>query len=91
MIESTLITMRHMDHTESIDQIIRQKMRQIQDMVSSPLSAQWTCWTEKLGQTVEVKINGGKTRIFAKATSQNLYKSIDLVVKKLKKQVRRSH
>lgn len=87
----TNITFRNLEHTPSLDGKIKEKSLKLQKHLKENAVVSWTCWTEKDSQYAEVQIKDGKDSFIAKADSDNLYKSMDLVISKLENQIAHKH
>jgi putative sigma-54 modulation protein len=81
------ITFRHMDHTPALDQLIREKSEKFSRWLGPQAEVLWTCWAEGVQHFSEVSIHFGPKDFFAKAHSDDLYKSIDLTVHKIQNQL----
>lgn len=82
------ITFRHMDHTPALDQIIRDKSVKFEKWFGTQSDIRWTCWREGVDHCSEVHVNSGNEKYFAKAESDDLYKTIDLVIHKIQNQMK---
>lgn len=87
----TNITFRNLEHTPSLDEKIKEKSQKLQKFLKEDCEVSWTCWTEKDNQFAEVKIKSGKDNFIAKADSDNLYKTLDIVISKLENQISHKH
>ena len=81
------ITFRHMEHTPALDTLIKEKSEKFHKWFGEATDVHWTCWIEDKSHYSEVKIHVGHKDYFAKASSDVLYKTIDLVVQKIHNQV----
>lgn len=81
------ITFRHMEHTPALDQLIREKSEKFSRWLGVQAQAQWTCWMDGIEHYSEVTVNAGGQQYFAKAHSDDLYKSIDLTIHKIQNQL----
>lgn len=82
------ITFRHMDHTPALDQMIREKSEKFAKWFGQGTSVQWTCWMDGVDHCSEVNISSGHEKYFAKAHSDDLYKTFDLIVHKIQNQLK---
>ncbi len=82
------ITFRHMEHTPALDQVIRDKSEKFSKWFGQSLDVHWTCWTEGVDHCSEVSIAAGAQKYFAKAHSDDLYKTFDLVIHKIQNQLK---
>jgi putative sigma-54 modulation protein len=82
------ITFRHMEHTPALDTLIREKSEKLSKWFGPKADVKWICWTEGHEQCSEVTVHTGSQDYFAKAHSEDLYKSIDLAVHKIQNQLK---
>ena len=82
------ITFRHMDHTPALDQMIREKSEKFGKWFGDNSNIHWTCWMDGVDHCSEVTVNSGNEKYFAKAHSDDLYKTFDLVVQKIQNQMK---
>lgn len=80
------ISFKHLDHTPALDQRIEEKSLHFDKYYHGNLNVQWLCWVHNDEHWAEVKIHGPKFDFFAKASADNMYKSLDLVVEKIERQ-----
>jgi len=83
----TTITFLNMDHTEALDQRIRSKTDKIEKYLTTGTHVKWTCFVKKNVHYAELQVNGVKQQFHAKAAANNLYKTFDLVISKMEKQL----
>lgn len=82
------ITFRHMDHTESIDEKIRQKLEKFGNKhFSANAAVKWTCIVEHDEHLASVHVSDRGHEFHVKAGSDNMYKTIDQVISKLESQI----
>jgi len=82
------ITFRHMDHTESIDEKIRDKVNKFsQKHLNSNSKVHWTCVVEHNSHISSVNVTDNGNQFHVKAESENMYKTIDQVIEKLEAQI----
>lgn len=82
------ITFRHMEHTPALDQVIRDKSEKFGKWFGPQTSVHWTCWMEGVDHCSEVTISSGAEKYFAKAHSDDLYKTFDLIIHKIQNQMK---
>ncbi len=80
------ISFKHLDHTPALDARIKEKSEKFEKYFQGNTTVQWFCWVQNEQHWAEIKVHGPKVEFFAKATSENLYKSLDLVVEKMERQ-----
>lgn len=81
------ISFQHLEHTPSLDERIREKSEKMKKYFDGNLNIKWNCYVEDLNHFAEVTMFGPQFEYHAKAHSDSLYKTIDLCVEKLEKQV----
>lgn len=81
------ISFKHLDHTEALDERIREKSEKLEKFFKGNIQVQWVCWVHENQHWADIKVHGPKFDFFAKASSDNMYKSLDLVVDKIERQV----
>lgn len=86
------ITFKHFDHTQALDSLIMKKTKKLKKYLSTNSKVTWNCFIDRDDQICEVNLSGFKgPDITATAKAESLYKSIDLVIEKLEKQLRKRH
>lgn len=81
------ITFKHLDHTPALDERIKGKSEKFEKYFQGNISVSWVCWVHEEKHWAEVKVHGPKFDFFAKASADNMYKSLDLVVDKMERQI----
>lgn len=81
------ITFKHLDHTPALDERIKEKSEKFEKYFQGNISVSWVCWVHEEKHWAEVKVHGPKFDFFAKASADNMYKSLDLVVEKMERQI----
>lgn len=85
---------RHFEVTPALEAHVHNKMQKIEKIVATRVTTIHIILSvEKIAQKAEaeVKIAGDKNIIFAEATSDDMYRSIDMLVEKLHAQVLKFH
>ena len=82
------ITFRHMDHTPALDQIIREKSEKFTKWFGNIANVRWTCWVEGTEHCSEVTVHAGQAEYFAKAHSDDMYKTFDMLIHKIQNQIK---
>lgn len=83
------ITFRHMEHTPTLDTVIRDKSEKFSKWFGPAANVHWTCWKEGLNFCSEVNIHSGAEEYFAKAQDDDLYKTFDHIVHKIQNQIKK--
>ena len=81
------ISFKHLDHTPALDQRIHEKSEKFEKYFQGNTSIHWFCWVENNKHWAEIKVHGPKFDFVAKACADNMYKSLDLVVEKMERQI----
>ncbi|WP_127715847.1 HPF/RaiA family ribosome-associated protein [Halobacteriovorax sp. HLS] len=85
------ISFRNLEHTDALDQKINEKSKKLEKFLGPDAKVEWVCWVENSDQFAEVKVNDGKNKFIAKANSNSLYSSLDLVLGKITSQIGHKH
>lgn len=81
------ITFKNMQHTPALDERIREKALKLEKFWEGRTEMKWTCWVAGGEHQAEVNVLGPKVEYHAKAKSDDLYKTLDLVMEKIQRQV----
>lgn len=81
------ITFKHFDHTPALDERIKEKSEKFQKYFQGNINIQWFCWVEDNKHWAEIKVLGPKFDFFAKGCADNMYKSLDIAVDKMERQI----
>jgi putative sigma-54 modulation protein len=76
-----------MEHTPALDTLIRDKSQKFSKWLGPDSQVKWVCWVDGKDQWSEVSIHSGHKEYFAKAQSEDLYKTVDLVIQKIHNQM----
>lgn len=85
------ITFRHMDSTDALKNYVHEKLERIQRYLRAPLDAHVTLFQERHQFIAEMHITTSGKVYQARHDSDDMYKSIDLVVDKIEYQIARAH
>ena len=85
----TYIYARNINLTEGLKEAIEHKLSRLDKYFTQPVEARATLSVTKLDQTFEVTIPFGNILIRAEESSDDMYKSIDLVQDKLERQIKK--
>lgn len=85
------ISFRNLEHTEALDVKINEKSKKLKKHLGPSAELNWVCWVENADQYAELKIQDGKKNYLAKANSDSLYSSLDLVLGKITNQISHQH
>jgi putative sigma-54 modulation protein len=81
------ISFKHLDHTPALDQRIKEKSEKFKKYFQGNTTIQWFCFVHQDKHWAEIKVHGPKFDFFAKACADNMYKSLDMVVDKMERQI----
>ena len=84
------VTFRHMEATEALKSYARERLERIKKYLPDPIAVHVVMGTERYNHRVDVNLqlhNG--LQIAGHEATENMYSSIDLVVAKIERQVRR--
>jgi putative sigma-54 modulation protein len=84
---------RHVDITPALDKYIRNKLGKVESMFDIVTKINVIVTIEKHGQKAEaeLKVAGDSNGIFAEATTEDMYKSVDELEHKIMRQVKDYH
>lgn len=85
----TIISFKHIDHTESLDEKIRQKSKKIEKYFEGNTEVHWTCTVKDGCHAADVKVIGPHFEYKATGRSDVMYKSLDVAIAKIEKQVKK--
>ncbi len=79
---------KHLEHTPSLDEKIEAKSQKLKKFFEGNFEVHWTCYVREDSQhCADIKILGPSFEYHAGAHSESLYKSLDLVLTKVEKQI----
>ena len=79
---------KQLEHTPALDEKIQEKSEKLQKYLEGNFEVHWTCSVRDDGaQLAEIKLIGPGIDYHASAHSDRLYKSLDLVISKIERQV----
>ncbi|EQC52431.1 ribosome hibernation-promoting factor, HPF/YfiA family [Bacteriovorax sp. DB6_IX] len=81
------ITFRHLEHTPSLDERIHEKSSKLSKYLGGKSQIKWSCYVKEGNHYAEVDLQGPNYNYHATGHSDSLYKTIDLVVAKIEKQI----
>jgi putative sigma-54 modulation protein len=80
------ISFKHLKHTPALDERIKEKSEKLEKYFQGNTNVQWICWVHGDEHWAEIKVHGPKFDFFAKASADNMYKSLDLCIEKMERQ-----
>ena len=79
---------KHLEHTEALDEKIEAKSQKLKKFFEGNFEVQWTCYVRDDGaHCADIKCIGPSFEYHATAHSESLYKTLDLAIAKIEKQV----
>lgn len=79
---------KHLDHTPALDEKIESKSQKLKKYFDGNLEVHWTCYVRDDGaHCAEIKLLGPSFEYHAAAHSETLYKTLDMAVNKVEKQI----
>jgi len=79
---------KQLEHTEALDKKIESKSQKLKKYFDGNFDVQWTCYVRDDGaHCAEIKLRGPSFEYHASANSDQLYKTLDLAVNKIEKQI----
>ena len=81
------IAFKHLEHTPSLDERIREKTQKLEKYLEGNIHVKWTCYSNEGQQYSEIDLIGAHMEFHAKAKADTLYKTIDMVVDKVERQL----
>ena len=79
---------KHLEHTPALDDKITSKSKKLKKYFDGNFEVHWTCYIRDDGKhCADIKLLGPSFEYHAQAHSEKLYKSLDMVVSKIEKQV----
>jgi putative sigma-54 modulation protein len=83
------MTFRQMDATESLKQHVTDKTERLKKFVPDQVEAHWVFYVEADIHVADLRVQGPHIDYFGQAKTTDLYQSIDDVVEKVEKQLRK--
>jgi putative sigma-54 modulation protein len=81
-------TFKHLEHTPALDEKIEAKSQKLKKYFEGNFEVFWTCYVRDDGaHCAEIKLLGPSFEYHAHAHSETLYKSLDMAINKIEKQV----
>lgn len=83
------VAFKNIPHTEALDEKIQQKSQKLEKFLDGNTEIQWFCHVKDHLHYADVKLIAPTITLNAEASSDSLYKTLDLVVSKLAKQLQK--
>lgn len=81
------ISFRHLDHTDALDDRIHEKSEKLLKYLGGKTHIKWSCFVKQGQHWAEVDLSGPNYQYHATAHTDSLYKTIDVVMDKLERQL----
>ncbi len=85
------ITFRHLAPSDPLKEYVHEKLERVQKYLRHPLDAHVTLYTERHQHVAEVSLSSEGRHYQARHDSEDMYKSVDLVIDKVEHQIARHH
>lgn len=85
------ISFQNMKHTPSLDERIEEKTNKLERYLEGHYHAKWTCYVKDNHHHAEVELTGPRDNFHASGKADNMYKTFDVVINKLEKQIHKKH
>lgn len=86
----TSLTFKNLDPSENLKSYVQNKLDRFDKFLDNPAIATVVLSVEKFRHIAEVNINGDRLSIQGKEETNDMYSSIDMVLDKLKKQIKKN-
>ena len=83
------VTFRHMDATEGLREYVEEKVARVKKYVDKPIEANVVLSVEKHRNIADISLVVNRVVINGKEETDNMYSSIDLVMDKIERQLRK--
>ena len=83
------VTFRHMDAVEDFKKYIEEKMARVKKYIDRPIEANIVLSVEKHRNIADISLVANRIVINGKEETDNMYSSIDLVIDKIERQLRK--
>ncbi|MBF0299023.1 MAG: ribosome-associated translation inhibitor RaiA [Oligoflexia bacterium] len=83
------ISFKNLEHTPALDEKIKEKTHKLEKYLNGNTDVHWFCSVQEGKHCADVKLSGSSFQYNASADSDNLYKTLDLVITKVEKQLQR--
>jgi putative sigma-54 modulation protein len=83
------ISFRHLEHTPALDEKIRSKSEKLGRYLDGHADLHWSCYIKNGLHYADLDLKGASFACNASANADNLYKSFDLVLGKIEKQLQK--
>ncbi len=81
------VSFKHLEHTPALDEIIQSKSEKLEKYLGGNINVQWVCYVQEGKHYAEIKLLGPQFEYHAKGHSESMYKTCDVVIEKIEKQL----
>jgi putative sigma-54 modulation protein len=81
------IVMKNLKNSEALEEKINEKCQKIERLFKKGISVNWTSYLQEGIHYTQVDVNGPGLNLHASAKADNLYKTFDMALDKLERQV----
>ena len=83
------ISFKNLEHTEALDEKIKEKTERLSKFFDGNISVHWVCHVDGPSHCADMKLSGPTFTFNASAKSETMYKTLDLVMDKIEKQLQK--
>ncbi len=86
----TSVTFKNLESSDHLKAFVKDKLNRLDKFLENPTEANVVLSIEKLRHMAEINLSGGRLSVHAKEENNDMYAAIDLVLDKLKKQIKKN-
>lgn len=84
------VSFKNLEHTPALDEKIHQKTEKLEKYLDGNTEVHWTCRVNEGGlHSADIHLSGPSFQYNASADSDSMYKSLDMAISKIEKQLSR--
>ncbi|MDY0360239.1 MAG: ribosome-associated translation inhibitor RaiA [Desulforegulaceae bacterium] len=85
---NTSVSFKNIEPSDALRDYVEKKLEKIEKRLDAPAEAEVVFTVEKIRHITEIRLRSDKLHINAKEESEDMYSSIDLVLEKVKRQIK---
>lgn len=85
---NTSVSFKNIEPSDALKNYVHKKLEKLEKRLDAPAEADVVFTVEKIRHIIEVRLSSDKVHINAKEESEDMYSSIDLVLEKIKRQIK---
>ena len=85
---NTSVSFKNIEPSDALRDYVEKKLEKLEKRLDAPAEAEVVFTVEKIRHITEIRLRSDKLHINAKEESENMYSSIDLVLEKVKRQIK---